>query len=169
VAKEDQKELESTVARLHDTISKYQEARRRAEDRSLQFRWRAALRTFGSADEELAKNIDYPRMERLFDIVRNDGKIRLMMSYGRYNPYPDFSNEGKRRQVEALLKIEQPLVQMMEEAGNLWRAGDFQGEAALLEDYATSNPQREAILKLAEEARSDALSGALARTKPKRH
>lgn len=111
---------------------------------------------------------DYPRMHRLFDIVRGDGKIRLMLSYDQENPDPDLTNMGQRRQVEALLKFEQPLEQLIEQAGNLWRAGDFEGEAALLEDYAISNPQRDAILDLAEEARRDALSGGSARSKPKR-
>mgnify|MGYP001765322156 CR=1 FL=1 len=92
----------------------------------------------------------------------------MMLSYGQENPRPDFTNTGQRRQVEALLKFEQPLVQLIEHAGALWRAGDFEGEAALLEDYAISNPQRDAILDLAEEARRDALSGASARSKPKR-
>lgn len=165
---EDEKNLEATVTRLRDTISKYQEANRLAEDRSLQLRWRAAVTTFGTAEGERTGNADYPRMGRLFDIVREDGKVRLMLNYDQYNPGPDFTNEGQRRQVEALLKIEQPLVQLMEEAGNLWRAGDFEGEAVLLEEYAISNPQRDAIFDLAKEARRDALSGASARSKPKR-
>ena len=165
---EDKQDLEDTVARLRDTLSKYQEAKKLAEDRNLQFRWRAALRTFGTTEERRTRSADYPRMHRLFDIVRDDGKVRLMLSYGQYNPDPDFTNEGQRRQVEALLKFGQPLMQLMEEAGSLWRAGDFEGEAALLEDYAISNPQRDAILSLAEEARRDALSGASTRSKPKR-
>jgi hypothetical protein len=107
-------------------------------------------------------------MDRLFDIVREDGKVRLILSYDQFNPDPDFTNEGQRRQVEALLKFEQPLLQLIEEAGNLWRAGDFAGEAALLEDYAISNPQRDAILDLAAEAKRDALSGASAKSRPKR-
>ena len=57
-------------------------------------------------------------MGRLFDIVREDGKVRLMLGYYQDNPDPDFTNDGQRRQVEALLGFEQPLVQLMEEAGN---------------------------------------------------
>jgi hypothetical protein len=165
---EREENLEDTVARLRDSISKVQEAKKLADDRSLQLRWRAALRKLDGKDEMLKGSTDYPRMGRLFDIVREDGKVRLILSYDQFNPEPDFNNEGQRRQVEALLKFEQPLVHLMEEAGNLWRAGDFAGEAALLEDYAISNPQRDAILDLAEEAKRDALSGASTRSKPKR-
>jgi hypothetical protein len=104
----------------------------------------------------------------LFDIVRGDGKVRLMLSYDEYNPDPDFRNMGERRQVEALLKFEEPLAQLVVEAGNRWKAGDFEGEAALLEEYAASNPQKDTILDLASEARRDALSGASSRSKQKR-
>ena len=166
--KQDEKNLESTVANLRDNISKLQEARKLAEDHGLQLRWRAALRTFGTSKPELTGAADYPRMDRLFEIVREDGKIRQILNYDKYNPDPDFKNEGQRRQVEALLKFEQPLIQLMEQVGSLWKAGDFEGEAAVLEDYAISNPQREAILNLAAEARHDALSGGSTRSKPKR-
>jgi hypothetical protein len=165
---EGEEDLESTVARLRDSISKVQEAKKLADDRSLQIRWRAALRKLRKKEELLKGSTDYPRMDRLFEIVREDGKVRLILSYDQFNPDPDFTNEGQRRQVEALLKFEQPLVQLMEEAGNLWRAGDYAGEAALLEDYAISNPQRDAILDLAAEAKRDALSGASAKSRPKR-
>lgn len=164
----DEKDMETTVARLRDHLSKYQDAKRLAEDGSLQFQWRAAVRTFGTKEGNRTGSANYPRMNRLFDIVRGDGKIRLMLSYDQENPDPDLTNMGQRRQVEALLKFEQPLEQLIEQAGNLWRAGDFEGEAALLEDYAISNPQRDAILDLAEEAKRDALSGGSARSKPKR-
>jgi hypothetical protein len=164
----DEKELENTVARLRDARSKYEEARKLVEDRSLQWQWRRALRLFGASTTDGPGGADYPRMERLFRIVREDGKIRLMLGYDKENPRPDFMDNGQRRQVEALLQFEQPLVQLMEEAGNLWRAGNFDGEAALLEDYAILNPQREAILQLAEEARRDALSGASTQSRPKR-
>jgi hypothetical protein len=56
----------------------------------------------------------------------------------------------------------------MEEAEERWMAGDFQGEAAILEEFANSNPQRDAILDLAAEARQDALTGASTRQKPRR-
>jgi len=108
-------------------------------------------------------------MDRLFDIVRGDGRVRLMLSYDQENPSPDFTDYGQRRQVEALLGFERSLAQVMEEAGNCWRIGDFEGEASLLEEFAISNPQRDAILDLAAEARRDALSGATSRSKPKRH
>jgi len=166
--REEEKELEGTVARLRDSISKLHEAKKLADDHDLQSRWRAAIRTFETREKMRAGNVDYPRMDRLFEIVREDGKVRLMLSYNKYNPNPDLMNDGQRRQVEALLKFEQPLMRLMEQAGSLWQAGDFEGEAALLEEYAVSNPQRDAILSLAEEARRDALSGASARSRPKR-
>jgi len=56
----------------------------------------------------------------------------------------------------------------MEEAEKRWLAGDFQGEAAMLEEFADSNPQRDAILDLAAEAKRDALTGASTRHRPRR-
>ncbi len=166
---EEEKDLETTVSRLRNDISRYQDAKKRADDRALESEWKAAVKTFCSTHDSSNGASEYPRMSRLFDIVREDGKIRLVLSYDQFNPDPDFANEGQRRQVEALLKFEQPLVQLIEEAGNMWRAGNFEGEATLLEEYAISNPQRDAILDLAAEARRDALSGASAKSRPRRH
>jgi hypothetical protein len=91
-----------------------------------------------------------------------------MLDYDEENPNPDFTNRGQRRQVESLLGFEQPLERLIEEAGNRWQAGDFEGEAALLEQFADSNPQRDSILNLAAEARYDAISGATAPKRPQR-
>jgi len=165
---EEEKSLETTVKRLRKNISAVEEGSRRAEDRSLKTRWRTALSVYRSSEENAIGNADYPRMGRLFDIVRGDGKVRLMLSYDQYNPDPDFRNLGERRQVEALLKFEEPLTQLVIEAGNRWRAGDFEGEAALLEEYAVSNPQKDTILDLVAEARRDALSGASSKSRQKR-
>jgi hypothetical protein len=165
---EEEKSLETTVKRLRKNISAVEESSRRAEDRSLKARWQTALNMYRPSDERAIGNAEYPRMEKLFDIVRGDGKVRLMLSYDEYNPDPDFRNMGERRQVEALLKFEEPLAQLVVEAGNRWKAGDFEGEAALLEEYAASNPQKDTILDLASEARRDALSGASSRSKQKR-
>ena len=166
--RQDEKDLESTVARLSGDISKVQEAKRNAGDSDLQLRWRAAIKTFETSKAEQHGSADYPRMDRLYEIVRSDGKIKLMLGYAKDNLEPDLTNEGKRRTVEALLKFERPLEQLIQQAGKLWEAGDFEGEASLLEEYAIRNPQKDAILDLAAEARRDALSGASARTKPKR-
>ena len=136
--------------------------------RDLRSRWQLALSLFRPKEASRLGTVDYPRKERLFEVVRGDGKVRLLLSYDQYNPEPDFANEGERRQVEALLKFEQPLAQLILEAGSRWQAGDFNGEAALLEEYAFSNPQRDTILDLAAEARRDALSGASTKYKPKR-
>jgi len=166
--REDKKDLETTVRRLRKDISAVEESAKRMESRDLKSRWRTALNTFRPAGEKRIGSAEYPRMERLFDVVRADGKVRLMLSYDQFNPDPDFRNLGERRQVEALLKFEEPLTQLIMEAGNKWQAGDFEGEAALLEEYAVSNPQKDAILDLAAEARRDALSGASSPSRQKR-
>jgi hypothetical protein len=165
---EDERNLETTVKRLRKDISAVEVSSRRAEDRSLKARWRTALSMYKQSEEKAIGNAEYPRMGRLFDIVRGDGKVRLMLSYDEYNPDPDFRNLGERKQVEALLKFEEPLMQLVMEAGNKWRSGDFEGEAALLEEYAVSNPQKDTILDLASEARREALSGASSQSRQKR-
>ncbi len=166
--REEEKGLDTTVKRLRKDISAVAEDSKRREERELRSRWRSALNLFRSKEASRLGTADYPRMEKLFEVVRGDGKVRLMLSYDQYNPEPNLANEGERRQVEALLKFEQPLAQLILEAGNRWRAGDFNGEAALLEEYASSNPQRETILDLAAEARRDALSGASSPSRQKR-
>lgn len=138
------------------------------EDEDLSARWREVLKSYSAADEGQQRGTIYPRQQRLFDIVRKDGRIRLMLGYGEENPDPDFANHGQRRQVECLLGFERPVGHLMEEAEERWMTGDFQGEAAILEEFANSNPQRDAILDLAAEARQDALTGASTRQKPRR-
>jgi hypothetical protein len=92
----------------------------------------------------------------------------LMLDYDLENPAPDFTDYGQRRQVESMLGFEQPVGTLMAEAESRWSAGNYEGEAALLEEFAKSNPQRDAILSLAAEARRDALTGGSSRTKPRR-
>ena len=70
--------------------------------------------------------------------------------------------------VKAILEFEEPLKHLMDDTSRRWQAGDFEGEALLLEDFAQSNPQVDSILELAAEARRDALSGATARVRQKR-
>lgn len=130
--------------------------------------WREALNIYKSTEVDRKQDADYPRRQRLFEIVREDGRIRLMLDYAEENPTPDFTDQGQRRQVQCLLGLEQPLERLIEEAGNRWQAGDFEGEAALLEEFADANPQKDIILDLAFEAKRDALSGASARQRPKR-
>ena len=138
------------------------------EDKDLSARWREVLRSYSASEEGPQRGTVYPRRERLFDIVRKDGRIRLMLGYGQENPDPDLTDHGQRRQVECLLEFEGPLGHLMEEAEKRWLAGDFQGEAAMLEEFADSNPQRDAILDLAAEAKRDALTGASTRQRPRR-
>ena len=126
------------------------------------------LNVYKSDEAGRTRSTDYPRLERLFQIVRDDGRVRYMLNYDQENPDPDFTDPGQRRQVEAILGFEQPLAQLMVEVGDRWRAGDFEGEAALLEEFARSNPQKDTILDLAAEARRDALSGATSKLRPKR-
>jgi hypothetical protein len=165
--REDTKHLEDTVSRLKKDISAVEENSKDSTNNSLRSRWKTAVSTYKLP--ALPEGVrDYPRMQRLFQVIRADGKMRLILSYDEYNPDPDLRNLGERRQVEALLKFEEPLTHLMAEAGNRWREGDFEGEAALLEEYAASNPQRDAILDLAAEARRDALSGATARSRQRR-
>ncbi|MBN1678193.1 MAG: hypothetical protein JW880_06600 [Candidatus Thermoplasmatota archaeon] len=166
---DDKQDLVATLKRRRDEVSAYEEKPGRTGDQDLPFRWRAALNVYKSHETRQMGSTYYPRLERLFDIVREDGRIRLMLSYDEENPNPDFTDPGQRRQVEALLKFEQPLAQLIDEAEDCWRAGDFKAEAALLEEYAISNPQKDTILDLAAEARrDDALSGATSRSKTKR-
>ncbi len=131
----------------------------------LSTRWRRTIESYRSVQ---SKESPYPRRHRLLDIVLADGRVKLMLDYDEENPDPDLSRYGERRQVESLLGFEAPLEKLIADAENRWRAGDFAGEAAVLEEFANSNPQKDAILGLAAEARRDALSGASARTKPKR-
>ncbi len=152
---------------VHENVMK----RRRREpsptdEIELSSMWRHALKFYECADE--TQHGTYPRWQRLFDIVQADGRIRLLLNYDEQNPNPDLRNYGERRQVESLLAFERPLEQLMAEAESRWRAGNFAGEATLLEEFADSNPQKEAILDLAAEARRDAVSGASTRVKPKR-
>jgi len=164
----DEPDLETTLKRRRQEVSVHEEKLRSASGRNLPVEWRAVLNNYRSGKASGKAGTDYPRMERLFEIAREDGRIRYMLSYDLENPDPDFTDSGQRRQVEAILGFERPLAQLIEEAGNRWRAGDFIGEAALLEEFAQSNPQRDAILDLAAEARRDALSGATSPVKPKR-
>ena len=147
-------------------------ARRRessdSRDTGLPAQWQEVLRSYKAGSDERQEDAAYPRRKRLFDIVREDGHIRLMLGYDRENPVPNFADPGQRRQVEAILEFENALDNMMAEAESRWKAGDFEGEAAILEEFADRNPQREAILDLVAEARRDALSGASTRSKPKR-
>lgn len=164
-----EQDLVTTLKRRRQEVSAYEEKSRRAGDQDLPFRWRAVLNVYKSHQARQMGSTYYPRLERLFDIVREDGRVRLMLSYDQENPDPDFTDPGQRRQVEALLKFEQPLAQLMDAAEGRWRAGDFEGEAALLEEFAEGNPQKDTILNLAAEARrDDALSGASSRSRPKR-
>ena len=164
----DEPDLETTLKRRRQELSVYEEESRRMGDRDLPFRWRTVVNVYKPEDARRLGAADYPRLERLFEIVREDGRVKFMLNYDIENPDPDFTNPGQRRQVEAILGFEQPLAHLIVEVGNRWRAGDFEGEAALLEEYAKSNPQRDSILDLAAEARRDALSGASARSMPKR-
>ena len=134
----------------------------------LPVRWNEVLNVYRPTSEKRMEDVTYPRGQRLFEIIRNDGRIKLMLDYDEENPSPDFTDWKQRRQVESILGFEQPLERLMEEAGNRWQAGDFEGEAALLEEFANSNPQKDTILDLAAEARRDAFSGASARERPKR-
>ena len=138
------------------------------QDNELPFRWHQVLNFYKAETEEQLKETAYPRWKRLYEIVREDGHIRLMLGYDQENPDPDFADPGQRHQVEAILGFERSLENMMAEAENRWKAGDFEGEAAILEQFADRNPQKEAILNLAAEARRDAVSGASTRTRPKR-
>ena len=140
----------------------------RSEEEALSAQWRKALHYYKSTAKEQRRNEAYPRWKKLFEIVREDGRIRLMLGYDLENPMPNLKDRGQRRQVECILGFEQPLQQMMEEASHRWQAGDFEGEAALLEEFAQSNPQKEMIMGLAAEARKDALSGSSVRTRPRR-
>jgi len=135
---------------------------------NLPARWREVLDVFHTGKARHEESGAYPRRQKLFEIVREDGRIRLMLNYARENPTPDFNDQGQRRQVECMIGFEQPLERLMQEAGNRWQAGDFEGEAALLEEFANSNPQRDTILRLAAEARQDAVSGSSVRRRPKR-
>ncbi len=132
-------------------------------------RWREVLNAY---EEERSRpgRAAYPRAGRLLEIIRGDGHIRLMLEYDQENPSPNLGDYGQRRQVESILGFEAPLRTLRAEAESHWAAGDFAGEAALLEEYASSNPQRDAILSLAAEARRDAaaISGATSRVKPAR-
>ncbi len=150
--------------------------RRRRDDLSglgvdeLRARWRAAVRSYGGEDDLRAKSTEYPRAEKLYDIVRADGRIRLMLEYDEENPMPDLAEYGQRRQVESILGLEAPLEALMAETESRWLTKDFEGEARVLEEFAVSNPQRDEIMELAAEARRDAaaLTGGTTATKPKR-
>ncbi len=140
----------------------------RKDEEALSAQWREAIHLYKSPRDEEEHNVAYPRGKRLFEIVREDGRIKLMLGYAAENPAPDLKDHGQRRQVECILGFEQPLEHLMHEASHRWQVGDFEGEAALLEEFANSNPQKETILRLAAEARRDALSGSSVRERPRR-
>ena len=131
-------------------------------------RWHAVLHSYKSGEQGYQGDMTYPRWQKLFDIIREDGRIKLLLDYDQENPSPDFRDYGQRRQVESMLGFERPLEQLMIEAGKRWLDGDFDGEATLLEEFAESNPQKDAILDLAAEARRDSVTGASAPKRPKR-
>jgi hypothetical protein len=164
----EESDLEKALRRRREVLSAAEKEGRTEEEQSLPVRWKEVLNTYREPSGKRAEASAYPRGERLFEIVRQDGRIKLMLDYDEENPNPDFTNRGQRRQVESLLGFEQPLERLIEEAGNRWQAGDFEGEAALLEQFADSNPQRDSILNLAAEARYDAISGATAPKRPQR-
>jgi hypothetical protein len=166
--KSDESDLERLLKRRRQVLSASERESRRGDEEALTVRWREVINAYDSTEEERRQSAAYPRWQRLFEIVREDGRIRLMLNYAHENPTPNFTDRGQRRQVECLLGFEQPLERLMEEASNRWQAGDFEAEAALLEEFANSNPQRDAILDLAAEARQDVLSGASIRHRPKR-
>ena len=139
-----------------------------SDEAELDDQWRTLLRSFGNEGKDRETRSAYPRGQRLFEIVQRDGRIRLMLDYNEENPAPDFKDFGQRRQVESILGLEKPIENMLAEAEGRWSAGNFEGEAAILEEFAESNPQRDAILELAAEAREDALTCGSSRTRPKR-
>ena len=138
-----------------------------SEEAELPGRWREVVRSYEGMNQP-GSCTAYPRRQRLFEILREDGRIRLMLEYDHENPAPDFRDYGQRRQVESILGFEEQVGTLIAEAESRWSAGNYEGEAALLEEFANSNPQRDAILGLAAEARRDALTGGSSRTKPRR-
>jgi len=166
--KSGESDLERILRERQQVLSASEEESARAREADLPIRWREVLNVFKQRADMRERSAVYPRWQRLFEIIREDGRIRLMLDYDEENPTPDFTDRGQRRQVESLLGFEQPLERLIDDAGNRWQAGDFEGEAALLEEFARSNPQKDAILDLVAEARQDALSGASARKKPRR-
>lgn len=166
--KSDESNLESLLRQRQQVSSASEGEARRGGEKALPVRWREVLNDYKSTEERRKQSAKYPRWQRLFEIVREDGRIKLMLNYDNENPSPDFTDRGQRRQVECILGFEQPLEHLMEEASSRWQAGDFEGEASLLEEFAKFNPQRDTILDLAAEARRDALSGASARQRPRR-
>jgi len=138
------------------------------EEEELSARWREVIRSYRSAEAGAKKDTSYPRRQRLLDIVREDGRIKLMLDYDEENPSPNLNEYGQRRQIESILGFEESIEHLIADVESRWNAHDFEGEAALLEEFANSNPQRDAILSLAAEARRDSLSGASARVKPRR-
>lgn len=137
------------------------------EERNLHAEWEEAVRSFRGARAG-HRGSPYARRARLFDIVRNDGRIKLLLGYDEENPAPDLKDYGQRRQVESLLGFEKPLERLLAEAEERWLAGDYEGEATLLEEFANSNPQKDSILDLAAEARRDAMSVAPTRMKARK-
>lgn len=166
--KSDESGFERVLRQRRQVLSASEQESRRADEEDLPVRWREVLNVYKPAEQKRKQSTAYPRWQRLFDIVREDGRIRLMLNYDEENPTPDFTDRGQRRQVESILEFEQPLERLMEDACSRWQAGDFEGEAVLLEEFAQPNPQRDAILDLAAEARRDALSGASIRQRPRR-
>jgi len=166
--KSDESDLERLLKRRQQVMSASEGGSRRGDEKPLPVRWREVLNDYKSIEERRKQSEKYPRWQRLFEIVKEDGRIKLMLNYDNENPSPDFTDRGQRRQVECILGFEQPLEHLMEEASSRWQAGDFEGEATLLEEFAKFNPQKETILGLAAEARKDALSGASARHRPRR-
>ncbi len=164
----EESDLERALRQRRQVLSAVEKEGRREDEGSLPVRWKEVLNVYRRPSENRTDVTTYPRGQRLFEILRHDGRIKLMLDYDEENPDPDFTDRGQRRQVESILGFEQPLERLMEEAGDRWQAGDFDGEASLLEQFADSNPQRESLLDLAAEARRDAVSGASARDRPRR-
>ena len=160
--------LERALRQRRQVLAAVEKESQREDREALSIRWKDAVNTFRMSSGPPKEVSGYPRGERLFEIIRNDGRIKLMLDYSDENPSPDLADRGQRRQVESILGFEQSLDRLMIEAESRWQAGDFSGEAALLEEFADSNPQKDSILDLAAEARHDAESGGSARKKPQR-
>ena len=164
----EESDLEKTLRQRRLVLSAAEKEASRECEESLPIRWREVVNVYRRSPKMRPDIGPYPRGEKLFEIVRHDGRVKLMLDYDEENPVPDFTDRGQRRQIESILGFERPLERLIEEAGSRWQAGDFAGEAALLEEFADSNPQSESILDLAAEARQEAASGATTRTRPQR-
>jgi|GEM_PF-2479191 len=161
-------DLERALRHRRQVLAAFQKQSEREEQEALSARWNEVVNTYRMRSGKAQGLLEYPRGERLFEIIRNDGRVRLLLDYNLENPSPNLANQGQRRQVESILGFERPLEQLMLEAGGRWQAGDYEREAELLEEFAKSNPQSDSILDLAAEARRDAISGASTARKPKR-